>query len=82
VLSDIEPLRELWDGAAIFVDPRDEDAWWRHLGELANHPSLSERMGALALERSARYSAFESITGYLHLYSSLRKTNKHTGVAA
>ncbi|MBV9611931.1 MAG: glycosyltransferase, partial [Acidobacteriaceae bacterium] len=34
VLSDIPSLRELWDGAAIFVDPRNESAWIRELNSL------------------------------------------------
>jgi glycosyltransferase involved in cell wall biosynthesis len=31
VLSDLAAFRELWSGAALFVDPRDADAWQRAL---------------------------------------------------
>ncbi len=34
VLADIPSLRELWDGAALFIDPRDADRWTFELNRL------------------------------------------------
>lgn len=82
VLSDIPPLRELWNDAAVFVDPRDPEAWASELRRLTESESLREDFGRRALDRSARYTAFESITAYQELYSALRGLNKQGGVAA
>lgn len=82
VLSDIQSLRELWDGAAIFVNPRDPGAWRTEIRRLAACPSTRKHFGALALERSTRYAASASVSAYLDLYSSLTKTKTRKGVAA
>lgn len=52
VLADIATLRELWDGAAVFVDPRDEAAWIDAL----TAPLDRDALGAAAAGRAARYT--------------------------
>lgn len=54
VLSDIPTFRELWDGAARFVPPRDPAAWRHALTETVAAP---EPWAAQARARAARYTA-------------------------
>jgi glycogen(starch) synthase len=80
VLSDIPSLRELWDGAAIFVDPREPAAWIRELNRLAHNPSDRESLGELAYSKSLKYRASSSVQQYCEMYQSLVSLN--SGVAA
>ncbi len=80
VLSDIPSLRELWRGAAIFIDPRQPDAWVRELNRLARNPQQRETLGLLAYSQSMKYKASSSLKQYCELYASLM--NSKTGVAA
>ncbi|MFL5926972.1 MAG: glycosyltransferase family 4 protein [Gaiellaceae bacterium] len=68
VLGDIPSLRELWEGAALFVAPEDGDmllaALWH---ALADH----ERLGALARRRSGAYTAARMADAYADLYDRL-----------
>jgi glycosyltransferase involved in cell wall biosynthesis len=56
VLSDIETFRELWDGAAIFVDPRDPAAFARAIEQLLQNRSARIAAGQAAQDRARRYS--------------------------
>ena len=49
ILSDIPSLRELWDGAAIFVDPRQPEAWVRELNRLTNNPQRVRKLWVRSL---------------------------------
>jgi glycogen synthase len=80
VLSDIPSLRELWNGAAIFVDPREPAAWIRELNRLAHNSSERESLGQLAYSQSLKYGAGSSVQQYCELYGSLVSSN--SGVAA
>ncbi len=71
VLSDIPSLRELWDGAALFVSPRDEEGWTRELNRLTAHPSEVACLASAARSHAARYSAPVSVQCYFQLYESL-----------
>ena len=71
VLSDIPSLRELWDGAALFVDPRKPEAWISELNRLAHDQDTRESYARLALERSARFNMPAFRDKYLALYRSL-----------
>jgi glycosyltransferase involved in cell wall biosynthesis len=57
VLSDIPSLRELWDGAAAFVDPDDAAAFSAALRRAVEDKPEQRRLAALARGRAARYSA-------------------------
>lgn len=52
VLSDTSTFRELWGGAATFVEPRDHEGFARAIMRSMG----DERMGAAARERAARYT--------------------------
>jgi glycogen synthase len=80
VLSDIPSLRELWDGAATFVDPREPAGWMRELNRLAHNRFERESFGQLAYSQSLKYGAGSSVEEYCKLYGSL--LSSHSGVAA
>ncbi|HEX7361390.1 MAG TPA: glycosyltransferase family 4 protein [Bryobacteraceae bacterium] len=71
VLSDIPSLRELWDHAALFVDPRDEDRWIFELDRLSSNRPTCDNLARLAYSRAAQYSAASAMRQYLSLYSAL-----------
>lgn len=81
VLGDIPSLRELWDGAAVFVDPRDERALRWALEGLIEDGAWLEELAIRAHHRAASYSIGRAARGYLGLYERLR-TAARTGVAA
>jgi glycosyltransferase involved in cell wall biosynthesis len=62
VLSDIPTFRELWDGAATFVDADDADGFARAIDALIEEPAAREAQGAGARDRSARFTA-EAMAG-------------------
>jgi glycogen(starch) synthase len=72
VLSDIATLRELWDGAAVFVDPRDPEAYAQAFNRLLRDPSEQRALGLQAKARSARYGLDRMGAGYLELYGRLQ----------
>jgi glycogen(starch) synthase len=72
VLSDIATLRELWDGAAMFVDPREPKAYAEVFTRLLCDPSERRTLGLQAQARAARYSLDRMSAGYLELYGRLQ----------
>ncbi len=75
VLSDIPSLRELWDGAALFVDPRKPQDWISELNRLAQDQDTRESYAQLAHERAGRFEVPAFRHAYLALYHSL--TGQH-----
>jgi glycosyltransferase involved in cell wall biosynthesis len=71
VLSDIPTFRELWDGAALFVDPRDEAAVAAAVADVLGSPDHRETLAAAARARAARYAAAAMTDGVLGVYRSL-----------
>jgi glycosyltransferase involved in cell wall biosynthesis len=71
VLSDIATFRELWDGAAVFVDPHDGQALADVLARLAADPAARRRWGEAARARAGRYSIEAMTAGALALYARL-----------
>jgi glycogen synthase len=68
VLGDIPSLREIWQDAAIFVDPGCDDALREAICELIDDP---EQLTALALQARKRALALDSeamARGYLQAY--------------
>jgi glycosyltransferase involved in cell wall biosynthesis len=57
VLSDIPTFRELWDGAALFVQPRDAKGFARAIQESIEDLHLRSTLGDAARQRALRYSA-------------------------
>jgi glycosyltransferase involved in cell wall biosynthesis len=71
VLADIPSLRELWEGAAVFIDPRDPDRWAFELENLIADASKREALGSLAGSHSENYRGSVAIESYWNLYRSL-----------
>jgi glycosyltransferase involved in cell wall biosynthesis len=70
-LADIPSLRELWESAAVFIDPRDEGAWLTELNALSSSSERRKVLGQAAALRALRYSAEESLQAYLSLYRQM-----------
>lgn len=69
VLSDIPTHRELWDGAAVFVDARDDCAFARGTEQLLANESRRDSFGAAARERAAQYTPERMARGMLEIYA-------------
>ncbi|MFN3943708.1 MAG: glycosyltransferase family 4 protein [Allosphingosinicella sp.] len=90
ILSDIPTFRELWDGAAMFVDPRDEAGFTAALGRIVGDDFERATMGRAARERAARYTpdamAAQMATIYRSLLPAIRRpvlaAARHGGQAA
>ena len=71
LLADIPTYRELWDGAALFADPRDAKALVAAIDRLCRDDDLRTQLAEKAAERSRRFdlpSQAEAIAG---LYAAL-----------
>ena len=68
VLSDTSSLRELWNGAAVFADPRKPEHWISEINALTGDESRRKQMGNLARKRARSYSADASVNAYLDEY--------------
>ncbi|HTU45024.1 MAG TPA: glycosyltransferase family 4 protein [Bryobacteraceae bacterium] len=79
VLADSPSLRELWNGAAVFVDPRDPDAWLFELNALVRDLLKRQELGRLAHSRAGQYRASSSLGEYWNLYRSLIESARLDG---
>ena len=70
-LSDIATFRELWDGAAIFFPPGDDQALATLLSDLAADADLRHSLGEAARVRAAHYTAPAMADATLKLYARL-----------
>jgi len=71
ILGDIPSLRELWQDAALFVAPDDEDALAFALIEAMSRPDLRASLAARARARAGGYSAGQMVNRYLACYGNL-----------
>ncbi|WP_126173682.1 glycosyltransferase family 4 protein [Altericroceibacterium xinjiangense] len=71
VLSDIPTFRELWDGAALFADPEDADAFAAAIGRLLNDPDLRRDLGEAASERARRFTPDRMVGDMVPIYQQL-----------
>jgi glycosyltransferase involved in cell wall biosynthesis len=74
VLADITSFRELWDGAALFVDPGDTHALVAALQRVSGNAALRTRLQRAARRRAARYSAAAMVDGYCAAYAGVLAT--------
>lgn len=56
ILSDIPTFRELWDGAAVFVDPQDAGGFVGAVEHYRSDAAARERAGDMARDRAGRYT--------------------------
>ena len=71
ILSDIPTFRELWDGVAVFVDPRDEQGFTRAIADLVADAFGRAAMGRAARQRAALYTADAMAAQMAAIYRSL-----------
>ena len=79
MLGDVPSLRELWDGAAIFVDPDDHGALHDVLETLAGAPELRADLSEEAEQRAASYPIERTARSYRQLYESLVAAARKVG---
>jgi glycogen synthase len=77
VLPDIPSSREIWKSAALYADPRNEDAYVSALNALAASPELRAEYSRRAREQAAAYTATEMARQYLSVYSLARGEPVH-----
>jgi glycogen(starch) synthase len=71
VLGDIATLRELWGGAAVFVDPRDPAALRSQLRLLLADEPRRMDLAARAIQRAQLFSPARMAAGYRGVYREL-----------
>lgn len=71
VLSDIPTHRELWDGAATFVDPMDADGFAEAIAEIIGDDYARAALGRAARERAQRYTVAAKAAKMAALYREL-----------
>jgi glycosyltransferase involved in cell wall biosynthesis len=73
VLGDIPTMRELWDGAAVFVNPHEPDAVEIGINYLIKNNSVREQLARAACNRAQLYSSRAFGCGYLFAYQDLKQ---------
>jgi glycosyltransferase involved in cell wall biosynthesis len=68
VLSDIATFREIWNDAAVFVDPRDPEDIAQALSRLTQDPSLRLQLAGAAMARARNFCGAGWAESYLRLY--------------
>ena len=71
VLADIPSLRENWEGAAVFVNPRNAEAVARELSDLIANPTRRRRMAAAAQLRARGCTPERMAEAYLGVYGEV-----------
>jgi glycosyltransferase involved in cell wall biosynthesis len=71
VLSDVPTFRELWDGAALFADPREPKALREAIATACRDGSLRAELQTKARARAARYPLERTVERYTALYARL-----------
>jgi glycogen(starch) synthase len=81
VLGDIPSLREVWDGAALFVPPDQPDALVEVLAHLMRDVWRRERLAQQARARALQYTPARMAQAYTTLYTQLKRTRTLNRVA-
>ncbi|HEX7038448.1 MAG TPA: glycosyltransferase family 4 protein [Pseudomonadales bacterium] len=74
VLGDIPTLRSLWDGCAVFVDPRRPETWQPEIDALLADRARRVELARAAQLRAAGYTVGRMAEGYLALYRRIAET--------
>jgi glycogen synthase len=81
VLGDIPSLRELWQGAALFVPPDDHRLLLAALQDLTGNGRLRNHLGEAARHRARLYTSKTMLAAYLELYGELIAQHHSSGKA-
>jgi glycogen synthase len=77
VLGDLPSLRELWEGAAVFVNPTDHDAIACALNELIANPVYREKCARRARLRGLEFTPARMAAQYDSIYQRLLSVRAH-----
>jgi glycosyltransferase involved in cell wall biosynthesis len=77
ILSDIPTFRELWGGAALFVQPEDEEALGSAIESLVQDPEARADLGRAARKRADAYTVEAMSAGVLAAYRSVLSQRSH-----
>jgi len=77
VFSDIPTFRELWEDAALFVDPRDPNDVAGSVERLAQDPEARAVLGRAARRRAEAYTVQAMSEGVLTAYQSVLTGASH-----
>jgi glycosyltransferase involved in cell wall biosynthesis len=81
VLADIPTYRELWDGAALFANPRDAKALAAAIDRLCADNDQRTQLADKAAERSRRYDLPSQAEAMAGLYAGLLQRNSTISAA-
>jgi glycosyltransferase involved in cell wall biosynthesis len=82
ILSDIPTFRELWDGVALFLPPRDERAFTETISALVGDDFERAVMGRAAKERASRFTPDVMAAQMANIYRSLLPAVRRPVLAA
>jgi glycosyltransferase involved in cell wall biosynthesis len=83
ILSDIASFRELWDGAALFVEAKDSRALAQAINRLLHNERMRRQMQRQARKRAGAYTLASMADEYCRVYRQLAsREGGRTGVAA
>jgi len=71
VLGDIPSLRQTWEGAAVFVDPRDDRALAAALNRLIHNPRERAELAQRGYERAQSFTAERMAAKYFDIYHAM-----------
>lgn len=71
VLGDIASLREIWDDAAVYVDPDRPEELRRALAVLIDDPVRRHQLATRARRRALWFTGSRMAAGYMHCYQRL-----------
>lgn len=71
VLSDIPTFRELWDGAAVFVNPADPAGFAETIAVLVDDAPRRRELGRAAAKRASRFTPAATARGMAAIYRDL-----------
>jgi glycogen(starch) synthase len=79
VLGDIPSLREIWEGAALFVPPDDAEGLAVTLQALSQESTYLAELAAHARIRARQFTPQRMLTGYLTAYRELLQAERRQG---
>jgi glycosyltransferase involved in cell wall biosynthesis len=82
VLADLPSFHELWDGAALFADPRDPAAVRKAVQSVCGHDGMRTCLQAAARARAQRYSLGAMGSAYRQLYRTMISHSRALQTAA
>jgi glycosyltransferase involved in cell wall biosynthesis len=82
VLSDIPTHRELWEGAALFVDARDDQGFAEAISDLFGDRDKRNRLGKATRNRARRYSPDEMARAMADIYERVAEAAPHLAMDA